>query len=43
MTFGSLAATAMDPIDEIGWSSKIGFHVVPPSLDIHTPPDAVAA
>ena len=43
MTFGSDGATAIEPIDEIGWSSKIGFQVAPPSLDFQTPPDAVAA
>jgi hypothetical protein len=42
-TLGSLGATAIDPIEEIGWSSNTDFQVVPPSLDIHTPPDAVAA
>jgi len=36
------SATASDPIDAIGCSSKIGFHVLPPSMDFHTPPDAVA-
>jgi hypothetical protein len=43
MTLPSLGATAIDPIDEIGWASHTDFQVVPPSLDIHTPPDAVAA
>ena len=28
---------------EVGWSSKIGFQVRPPSVDFQTPPDAVAA
>jgi hypothetical protein len=37
------AATAIEPIEEIVCSSKIGFHDVPPSTDFHTPPDAVAA
>jgi hypothetical protein len=36
-TFGSEAATAMEPIEEIGWSSKIGFQSMPPSLRL---PDA---
>ena len=31
---------ARDPIDATGWSSKIDFHVTPPSVDFHTPPDA---
>ena len=37
------AATASEPIEEIGWSSKIGFQVMPPSVDFQTPPAAVAA
>ncbi len=41
--FGSEGAIASEPIDEIGWSSKTEFHVTPPSVDFHTPPDAVAA
>ena len=40
---GSLGATAIEPIEETGCSSKIDFQVVPPSADIQTPPDAVAA
>src|SRR5437773_3964248 len=36
-------AMASDPIDETGWSSNTGFHVAPASVDVHTPPDAVAA
>src|ERR1035437_815810 len=36
-------ATAIEPIEEIGCSSKIDFHVAPPSVDFQTPPDAMAA
>src|SRR5262245_66002782 len=36
-------ATAIEPIEETGWSSKVDFHVAPASVDIQTPPDAVAA
>jgi hypothetical protein len=43
MMLGALGAIAIDPIDDTGCSSKIDFHVVPPSADIQTPPDAVAA
>src|SRR6516164_9215419 len=38
--FGSVGATAMDPIAATGWSSKIGMNVVPPSVDFQTPPEA---
>jgi hypothetical protein len=30
-------------MEEAGWSSKMGFQVVPPSVDFHTPPVAVPA
>jgi hypothetical protein len=33
----------MLPMLLVGWSSKMGFHVSPPSLLFHTPPEAVAA
>ena len=33
----------MEPMLEVGWSSKIGFQVKPPSVDFQTPPAAVAA
>src|SRR5262245_46540661 len=36
-------ATAMDPIDAMGWSSKIDFQLWPASVDFQTPPEAVAA
>ena len=39
-TFGSDGARAMAPIDWAGWSSKIGFQCVPPSVDFQTPPEA---
>jgi hypothetical protein len=29
MMFGSDGATAMAPIEPVGWSSKIGIHVRP--------------
>ena len=35
-------ATAMEPMDAVDCSSKIGFQLEPPSLDFQTPPDAVA-
>ena len=35
-------STAMDPMEEISMSSKMGFHFCPPSVDFHTPPEAVA-
>src|SRR5919204_6523260 len=41
--FRSDGATAIDPIEETGCSSKTDFHVAPPSADFQTPPDAVAA
>ena len=31
----------MEPIELVGWSSKIGFQVSPPSVDFQTPPEAV--
>ena len=31
----------MEPMDEVGWSSKIGFQWMPPSVDFQTPPEAV--
>ncbi len=43
MTLASDGATAMEPIEEIGWSSKVDFQVTPPSLLFQTPPAAVAA
>src|SRR5436190_11988893 len=36
-------AIAMDPIEDAGCSSKTDFHVAPASVDVHTPPEAVAA
>src|SRR5688500_14594015 len=42
-TFGCDVAIAIDPIDEIGWSSNTDFQVAPPSVVFQTPPDAVAA
>ena len=41
-TFGSDGATAIDPMDDVDWSSKIGLNVRPPSVDFQTPPDAAA-
>src|SRR5919201_1760870 len=41
--FRSDGATAIDPIEETGCSSKTDFHVAPLSVDVQTPPDAVAA
>jgi hypothetical protein len=38
MTFGSDGATAMAPIDPVGWSSKIGAQMRPKSVVFHTPP-----
>ena len=34
---------AMDPIEAVTWSSKIGSHLTPALDDFHTPPDAVPA
>src|SRR5258705_12460922 len=42
-TLGSDGATAIDPMDAVGWSSKTGFHSWPPFVDFQTPPEAVAA
>src|SRR5688500_12636254 len=42
-TLGSEGATATEPIEETGWSSKIGDHERPPLVDFHTPRAAVAA
>src|SRR5437764_7994182 len=36
-------AIAIEPIDDTGWSSNTDFHVAPASVDVQTPPDAVAA
>src|ERR1043165_4563942 len=36
--FGFEGATAIAPIDPVGWSSKIGFHVRPASVVFQTPP-----
>jgi hypothetical protein len=36
-TFGSESATAIEPIEFVGWSSKIGFQVLPPFSLFHTP------
>ena len=41
--FASLGATASDPMDDTGWSSKIGAQCTPPSVDFHSPPDAAPA
>src|SRR6266545_497623 len=43
MTLGSEGATAIEPVEEIGWSSNTGFQESPPSSDLQTPPEAVAA
>jgi hypothetical protein len=32
----------MAPVDETSSSSKMGFQATPPSVDFHTPPDALA-
>src|ERR1051326_6631230 len=42
-TLGLVCDTARDPIAWDDSLSNVGFHVVPPSLDFHTPPDAAAA
>jgi len=36
-------ATASAPIDETGWSSKMGFQWSPPSVVFQSPPDAAPA
>src|SRR6185437_12673447 len=36
----SEGATAIAPIADVSWSSKIGRNVCPPSVDFHSPPDA---
>jgi len=41
--FGLLCATASAPMACDVSLSKVGFHVVPPSLDFHTPPEAAPA
>ena len=38
MMFGFDGATATQPIDPVGWSSKIGFQVRPASVVFQTPP-----
>src|SRR5216684_3686692 len=38
--FGSLAATASEPMDATGSESKIGSQWIPPSLLLKIPPDA---
>ncbi len=43
MTFGSEGAMAMSPNVLTGWSSKIGFQVVPLLVEIQMPPEAVAS
>jgi hypothetical protein len=43
ITLGSDGATAIDPTDDTGWSSKIDSHSVPPLTDFQTPPAATAA
>ena len=35
---GSEGATATQPIEPVGWSSKIGFQVRPASVVFQTPP-----
>src|SRR6266850_838567 len=39
---GSVGATATLPIDSVGWSSKIGWKVVPPFCVLNRPPVPVA-
>ena len=38
MTFASDGATAMAPIEETGWPSKIGSQCAPASVVFHSPP-----
>ena len=38
MTLGSDGATAIAPIEPVGWSSKIGIQVRPSSVVFQTPP-----
>ncbi len=38
--FGSLAATASEPMDATGSESKMGFQWIPPSVLLKMPPDA---
>src|SRR4029077_5439988 len=38
--FGSLAATASDPMDATGSESKMGFQWIPPPVPFKLPPDA---
>jgi len=38
MMSGLPGATAMEPIEPVGWSSKIGIHVRPKSVVFQTPP-----
>ena len=40
--FGSEGATAMEPMEPVGWSSKIGTHVRPASVVFQTPPFTAA-
>src|ERR1041384_6868936 len=41
--FGSDGATAIEPTEETGWSSKIGVQWMPPSVLLKIPPDAAPA
>jgi hypothetical protein len=41
--FGSVAATAISPIEITGWSSKIGSQLMPLLADFQRPPEPVAA
>ena len=41
-TSGVPGARAMSPIEIVPWRSKIGFHVTPPFVVFHNPPEAVA-
>ena len=42
-TLGSEGAIASDPIDDTGWSSKIGSQWMPPSVVFQMPPEAAPA
>src|SRR5262245_18047208 len=41
--FASEGATAISPIDDTVWPSKIGAQLVPPSVVLKMPPDAAPA
>ena len=43
ITLGLDWSTATAPIDAVASFSKIGYHLIPPEVDFHKPPEAVPA